>query len=313
VAPSSRNDIDIDYTFVQIGVRDDAVDFGMTCGNMASAVGPFAIDEGLVTAADGPAVVRIYNTNTDKVYHAHFAVSDGEAVEAGDAVIPGVSGAGAPVDLEFLDPSGARTKGVLPTGRPLDRMNLLDLGAVEASCVDSTNPVVFLRAADLGVDVTRSPQSLDADDALARRLEAVRRRAAVLMGMAATPENAFQSNPKIGLVVPPQDYRGLDGAMIRAAEMDIIIKMVSMGNFHRAIPLSSALCAASAAALAGTLVQEVTARHAPLRIGTASGVISASAKVERTAHGARILSATTRRTQRRLFAGRLPVPAELID
>jgi len=312
LAPSARPDADIDYTFVQIGVRDGVVDYGMTCGNMASAVGPFAIDEGLVSVADGPASIRIYNTNTDKIYHAHFAVEDGCAVEEGDVAIPGVSGRASPVILEFLDPAGARTSGLLPTGAPIDRLDVPGLGGVNVSLVDSTNPVVFLRATDVGLDPLAAPARLDEDARLAAQLELVRRHAAVAMGMASSPEEALQSNPKIGLVAPPEDFPCLDGSIAAQDEMDVIVRMVSMGNFHRAIPLSSALCAASAAAISGTVIHEISANHNALRIGTASGVITASAQTETTDSGTRILSASTIRTQRRLFEGQFRVPLSLL-
>ena len=313
VAPSARDDADVDYTFVQVGVRDGVIDYGMFCGNMAASVGPFAVDEGVVSVADGPAVVRVYNTNTNKIYHARFMVADGLAVEAGAFTIPGVSGSGARIDLEFIDPGGARTAGLLPTGQACDRLIVPNVGAIDVSCVDATNPVVFLRAAVLWVDATALPQQLDADSDLAVKIEAIRRNAAVAMGMAPNTDAVLQSNPKIGVVAPPAALPALDGHTIPASDMDVIIKMVSMENFHRAIPLSSSMCAAAAAAVPGTVVHEVSANHAPLRIGTASGVIESRAMVSQRDNSYHADSAATSRTQRRLFQGQLPVPAEWLS
>ena len=310
VAPSARDDADVDYTFVQVGVRDGVIDYGMFCGNMAASVGPFAVDEGVVSVADGPAVIRVYNTNTNKIYHARFMVADGRAVEAGAFTIPGVSGSGARIDLEFIDPGGARTASLLPTGQACDRLIVPHVGAIDVSCVDATNPVVFLRAADLRVDATALPQQLDADSDLAVKIEAIRRNAAVAMGMAPNIDAVIQSNPKIGVVAPPAALPALDGYTIPASNMDVIIKMVSMENFHRAIPLSSSMCAAAAAAVPGTVVHEISNNHAPLRIGTASGVIESRATVSQRDNGYHADSAATSRTQRRLFQGQLLVPAE---
>ena len=313
VAPSARDDADVDYTFVQVGVRDGVIDYGMFCGNMAASVGPFAVDEGVVSVADGPAVVRVYNTNTNKIYHARFMVADGLAVEAGAFTIPGVSGSGARIDLEFIDPGGARTAGLLPTGQACDRLIVPHVGAIDVSCVDATNPVVFLRAADLRVDATALPQQLDADSDLAVKIEAIRRNAAVAMGMAPNTDAVLQSNPKIGVVAPPAALPALDGNTIPASNMDVIIKMVSMENFHRAIPLSSSMCAAAAAAVPGTVVHEISTNHVPLRIGTASGVIESRATVSQRDNGYHADSAATSRTQRRLFQGQLPVPDEWLS
>ena len=313
VAPSARDDADVDYTFVQVGVRDGVIDYGMFCGNMAASVGPFAVDEGVVSVSDGPTVIRVYNTNTNKIYHARFMVADGLAVEAGAFTIPGVSGSGARIDLEFIDPGGARTAGLLPTGQACDRLIVPNVGAIDVSCVDATNPVVFLRAADLRVDATALPQQLDADSDLAVKIEAIRRNAAVAMGMAPNTDAVLQSNPKIGVVAPPAALPALDGNTIPASDMDVIIKMVSMENFHRAIPLSSSMCAAAAAAVPGTVVHEISTNHAPLRIGTASGVIESRATVSQRDNGYHADSAATSRTQRRLFQGQLPVPAEWLS
>ena len=124
IAPSNHSEADVDYTFAQVAVNEPIVDYAATCGNLSSAVGPFAIDEGLLKAGDGETVVRVFNTNTSKIYHARFAVKDSFAVVNGDQAIPGVSGTGAPIALEYLDPGGSRTTGLLPTGNPIDRLEL---------------------------------------------------------------------------------------------------------------------------------------------------------------------------------------------
>ena len=130
VGPPSRDDADIDYTFAQVAIRNDLVDFNNNCGNMSSAMGPFAIDEGLVEVAGDEAVVRVHNTNTGKIIRARFAIDDGRAAVDGDHELPGVAGVGAKVRLEFLDPGGANTGKLLPTGNVLDALDVPGLGEI---------------------------------------------------------------------------------------------------------------------------------------------------------------------------------------
>src|SRR5690606_35771456 len=151
VGPPTRPDADVDYTFAQVQVKEARVDYGGNCGNMSSAIGPFAVDEGLVAAGSGEATVRIHNTNTGKIIHSTFPVAHGRSVERGDLVIPGVSGSGAPVRLDFLEPGGASTGRLLPTGRATDRLEVPGMGAVTVSLVDAANACVFLDAETLGL------------------------------------------------------------------------------------------------------------------------------------------------------------------
>ena len=167
VGPPTHPDADVDYLFAQVQVDRASVDYGGNCGNMSSAIGPFAVDEGLVDApADGPARVRIHNVNTGKLIAATFEVRGGRSVEAGDYAIKGVSGTGAPLRLDFLDPGGAATGSLLPTGRVVDTVDAGVSGPVDASFVDAANPCVFVRARDVGVRGTELPDQLEADTTL---------------------------------------------------------------------------------------------------------------------------------------------------
>src|SRR6476659_5341746 len=125
LAPSDRPDADVDYTFAQVQIREPRVDYRSNCGNMSSAVGPFAVDEGLVRPNGDTAVVRIFNTNTQKIIRLTFPLEDGRAATDGDLAIPGVAGTGAPVRLDFLAPGGATTGRLLPTGSATDQLNVL--------------------------------------------------------------------------------------------------------------------------------------------------------------------------------------------
>ena len=158
---SGRPDADIDYTFAQVLVKEAHVDYGGNCGNMSSAVGPFAVDEGLVQVADGMATVRIYNTNTDRIIHSTFEVRDGEPVEQGSLAIPGVAGNGAPIRLDFLSPGGASTGRLLPTGRVLDTVEVPGIGPVEVSMVDAANAVVLVEAGAIGLEGREALRELE--------------------------------------------------------------------------------------------------------------------------------------------------------
>ncbi|MCL6285121.1 PrpF family protein [Ruegeria sp. 2012CJ41-6] len=303
---SARKDADVEYTFVQIAVDQPVADYGSACGNMSSCVGPFAVEEGLVRAdEDGEALVRIFNTNTGQIYHARFPVQDGAPVEQGDFTIPGVSGSGARVTLDFLRPGGAATGRLLPTGKPVNVLRVAGLGAVEASLVDAANPVVFVRAEALGKTASEMPQALDADTDYMARMEAIRREAAVRMGLAETVTEAALSNPKVAIIGAPQTFTALDGSAHGADSHDLGVRLISMGNSHRAITLTGGMCTGVAAHIPGTLVNRITSAARPLRIGNPSGVLPVMAEVLQGPDGPEAISVSTFRTQRRIMDGRV--------
>jgi 2-methylaconitate cis-trans-isomerase PrpF len=316
VGPPSRPDADVDYTFGQVEVTRPLVDYRGNCGNISSAIGPFALDEGLLPAREPETVVRIHNTNTRKLIHARVPVEDGAAAVAGDFVLDGVPGAGARIALDFLDPGGAVTGRLLPTGRPRDTLEVPGLGPLEASLVDATNPVVAVRARDLGLTGAEAPEALDAVPGLPARLEAIRAAAAVRMGLAADPGEATARSPavpKVALVAPPAAFRTLGGAAVPAAAADLLARVISMGRAHRAIALTAAMCLAVAAHVEGTLVREAAGGPPPgadVRLGHPSGVLPVAARVERDPAGAAVARAVTvYRTARRLMEGWVCVPA----
>jgi len=320
VGPPSRPDADLDYTFAQVSVADALVDYGSNCGNMSSAMGPFAIDEGLVkaAAANGEATVRIHNTNTNKIIAARFRVEEGLALVDGPVEIPGVAGTGAAVDLDFLEPGGAGTGALLPTGNVIDRLTVPGHGAIDASLVDAANAFVFVDARTLGLDGSELPAEIDARTEVMAQLEAIRAEAGVLMGYATSARSItsdYPSVPKIGFVAPPAAATTLTGEAIAASEMDLTGRMVSMGNVHRALPLTGVLGFAVAAQIEGTLVHRATRKRgdsALLRLAHPSGIVEAAADVSRTPHGWQAAMASVRRTQRRLFDGYVYVPASRV-
>jgi 2-methylaconitate cis-trans-isomerase PrpF len=313
VAPSRRDDADIDYTFAQVQIREAAVDYRSNCGNMSSAVGPFAVDEGLIRPNGDRAVVRIFNTNTRKIIRSTFPLADGRAATDGTLAIPGVAGSGAPVRLDFLTPGGATTGRLLPTGNPVDALMVPGLGLIAVSMVDAANACVFVLARDLGLTGHELPDALDRDTALLAKLQQIRRTASVAMGIARDEEEArtIHGVPIIGFVAPPMDAPTLSGEPIRADEVDLTARFLSNGQPHRALPLTASLCTGVAARISGTLVNRVLGPNAgeSVRIGMPSGILTVDADVSRdrdgtwTAH-----SGAFYRTARRLFDGRVYVP-----
>jgi hypothetical protein len=174
VGPPTHPEADIDFTFAQVLVREARVDYHSNCGNMSSAVGPFAVDECLVEAGGDQARVVIHNTNTGKLVIATFPLDDGGAAVDGPLEISGVTGSGAPVHLEFHDPGGAGTGKLLPTGNTLDVLDVPGIGRVEASLVDAANACVFIEAARAGITGTEAPAELDGRTELMEFLEAIR-------------------------------------------------------------------------------------------------------------------------------------------
>ncbi|MCW5604435.1 MAG: PrpF family protein, partial [Burkholderiales bacterium] len=256
IGPATRPDADIDYTFAQVQIKDALVDYTSNCGNMSSAMGPFAVDEGLIKVSGSEVLVRVHNTNTKKVIWSRFTLDDGQAAVDGDLAIPGVSGTGAPVRLEFRDPGGATTGKLLPTGNAVDTLDVPGYGKFEASLVDAANATCFLNAADLGLKGTEMPEELDRNAELLKKLAAIRIAASVAMGIGKTPEEAAAKRtvPFIGFVSGPQDATALSGDRIEAGKVDLTARMLSNGQPHRALPLTVSLCTAVAARIAGSVV-----------------------------------------------------------
>ena len=318
VGPPTRPDADIDYTFAQVQVKEARVDYGANCGNMSAAMGPFAVDEGLVKASGKEAMVRVHNTNTRKLIWSRFPLDEGLSAVDGDLAIPGVAGTGAPVKLEFREPGGATTGKLLPTGNVVDTLDVPGVGKVRASLVDAANATIFVSAADLGLKGTELPDEIDANPALLKKLAAIRIAGSIAMGIARTPEEAAKraAIPFIGFVSPPQDAKTLTGETIRGADVDLTGRMMSSGQPHRALPLTCSLCMAVAARLQGSVVHEVTRPtdnpESEIRIAMPSGVLTVAASVRRLEGQWHADQGAFFRTQRRMFEGHVLLRASRV-
>ncbi|MBI3998283.1 MAG: hypothetical protein HY355_04560 [Armatimonadetes bacterium] len=318
IAPASVPDADVDYTFGQVNVASPMIDYGGNCGNISSAVGPYAIDEGLVRATDPVTTVRIWQTNTRKRIIAHVPTSGGLHQAEGNYAIDGVPGTGAMITLEFLEPGGSMTGGLLPTGRPAEPLEVPDLGTITVSLVDAANPVVFVRPSEVGLVGTEMPDRVDGDPDLLRRIEAIRAHGAVRMGLAPTPEEATAGSPgvpKIAFVSSPASYTSTSGRAILAGAIDLVGRIMSMGRLHRSYALTGAICTAVASLTPGTIVHEAARAFDGLdrtvRIGHPAGIIEAGAKVGQRQGQWIAEKVVTRRTARRLMEGVAFVPYSL--
>jgi 2-methylaconitate isomerase len=315
VGPSSRADADIDYTFAQVQVKEAKVDYSGNCGNMSSAMGPFAVDEGLVKVSGNEALVRIHNTNTKKIIHACFALDNGLAAVDGDLAIPGVAGTGAPVRLEFRDPGGASTGKLLPTGNVIDILDVPGVGRIRASLVDAANACCFLDAADLGLTGTEMPDTLDTSTELLDKLSKIRIAASIAMGIGKDPADAARKKvvPFIGFVSAPQDAQSLSGSPIKGDSVDLTGRMLSNGQPHRALPLTVSLCMAVAARIEGSLVHQLTrAGSDDIRIAMPSGILVVAATVKKENGAWHAEQGAFYRTQRRMFDGQVYVRASRV-
>lgn len=318
IGRSRRADSDVTFTFGQVDVRTPTIDWSSTCGNISAAVGPFAVDEGLVPALEPLTRVRVLATNTGKRYIAQVPVCDGQAEVEGAYTIDGVPAPGACIRLEYLEPGGSLGGGLLPTGQPRQELGLTDGRRVSVSVVDAAIPTIFVRADEIGADVRRLAPELDSDQSLQTRLEDIRCRGAVLLGLAASPEDApthSPAAPKIALVASPARYRTSGGQDIEVGRMDVLARAISMGNTHRTFPATVSMCTAVAAAVDGTVVHQVSqvASAGRLRIGHPAGVMELGAEVQRCGSEWRAERIITQRTARRIMEGSVLVPSQYLE
>jgi len=312
IAPSGRDDCDVDYHFGHVSIETPIIDWSGNCGNLSAAVGPFAVDEGLVAANGASATVRVWQANLGKRFLAQVPIVDGRAAVDGDCVMDGVAFAGAPIALTFEDAGGEPDGGVLPTGRPMDTLHVPGLGDIHASLVHAGNVAVFVRAADVGLSGTETPAEMEADPTRLERLNAIREQATVALGLAETPEQARRerpATPKIHWVAPPVAHTLRTGRKLDVDEIDLCARALSMGRAHHAYPGTSAIATAVAAALPGTVAHECVGRETEtVRIGHAAGrmVVGACVKACEGVWHARHVRLT--RTARRLMRGEAFVP-----
>lgn len=316
ISPSPSPDYDVVYNFGQVSIDRPMVDYKSNCGNISSAVGPFAVDEGLVKAQEPITRVRIHQLNTDKLITAEVPVKNGRFDEKGDYAIAGVPGAYSRITLRFADPGGALTGQLFPTGHRQDNFEIPGHGTVAVTIIDAANPVVLVQAEAIGLTGTEIDE-IDAGDAIKATLEAIRCKAAVRIGLALSEEEATQQSqavPKIAFVTTPKSYTTTGGQTVAEQEIDITARIMSMGTLHRSYAVSGGISTAGAAMIPGTIAYDLLSdgarRNELLRIGHPGGIIDIGAVIEMEGEQYRYREAVIGRTARRLMEGYVLVPEE---
>jgi len=320
IGTPSRPDADVDYTFGYVGITQASVDWKGNCGNISSAVGPYAIDEGIVKATDPVTTVRIHNTNTKKLLIADVPTAGGRFQPEGDYAISGCPGTGAKILLDFRATAGSVTGRLLPTGRATDTLTLDGGRTLTVSFVDCSNPFVFVRAADLGLTNTESVDAWTAHPTALKVMEEIRCAAAEVLGIAKDRRTASKDSPgvpKVALVAPPQAFTAFSGKPVAAGESHILTRMTSLQKPHKAFATTGGVCLAVAARIPGTVVHDAippAVRGADtLHIGHPSGVMAVEVLVEGAEGGFAVRRAAIGRTARRLMDGFAYIPASLVS
>lgn len=320
IGPSSRPGVDVDYTFGQVSVTESVIDWRGNCGNISSAVGLYAVDEGFVKPAEPTTKVSIYNTNTDKMIYATVPVKHGRGLSEGDYEIRGVPGTGARILLEFDDPAGSVTKKLLPTGNPKDTIDLGSKGKFTVSVVDAANPVVFCKAEELGLVGTELPTEVEGMPGILELIEEIRSVVAAKIGIVREAKVATKESPaipKIGFVSKKRDYKSPDGKTISAKDIDFVARLASMQKMHRAYMVTGGVCTGAACKIEGTVVWDVldeTARKSDVfRIGHPYGVMDVKVTSNAGDPAKLIQRVGVGRTARRLLEGYAFVPKSVFE
>ena len=301
VVVDEPHDGELTYWFGQVAINAPHIDWNGNCGNLTTAVGPFALEEGLVQGHDPVTRVTLHNANTGTKIEAEVPTSNGTFRVDGKHVVDGVPGAGSPVVTRYLDPAGKTTGSLLPTGDATTQVTLASGEQLWVSVVDAASVFAFIRAEDLGVDMSQTDVSvLNADAELLERIEEIRSRLAVQLGRVNDPTDAATESATVPRIIV---FGPGDNVMVHA-------RAVMMGVFHRALPMTGALCLAAAAHTPGTLVAdgltEPTAREVIIGHPRGQAAVEVDAKTDD--YKTRIESLGVTRTARRIMDGNVYVP-----
>ena len=318
LSKSTRAGHDVDYLYGQVSIDKDFVDWSGNCGNLSTAAGAFAIHAGLVEASripdHGVCVVRIWQANIGKTIIAHVPVANGQVQEAGDFELDGVAFPAAEIVLEFMDPSDDGEEGgaMFPTGHLVDDLEVPGIGTFKATMINAGIPTVFVNAADIGYQGTELREDINGDPAQLARFEKIRVAGALRMGLIQTPEEAAtrQHTPKIAFVSPPKDYTASSGKTIAAADVDLLVRALSMGKLHHAMMGTCAVAIGTAAAIPGTLVNLAAGggERASVRFGHPSGTLRVGAEAKQDNGQWTVTKAVMSRSARILMEGWVRVP-----
>ncbi|TRO41131.1 2-methylaconitate cis-trans isomerase PrpF [Pseudomonas sp. ALS1131] len=320
LSKSSQPEHDVDYLYGQVSIDKAFVDWSGNCGNLSTAAGAFAIHAGLVDPAripeNGTCVVRIWQANIQKTIIAHVPVTGGQVQETGDFELDGVTFPAAEIVLEFLDPSDDGEEGgsMFPTGNLVDDLEVPGIGTFKATMITAGIPTIFVNAEDIGYQGTELREAINGDPAQLARFEQIRIAGALRMGLIKTAEEAAtrQHTPKIAFVSPPKDYRTSSGKDVKAGEVDLLVRALSMGKLHHAMMGTCAVAIGTAAAIPGTLVNLAAGggEREAVRFGHPSGTLRVGAQARLVSGQWTVTKAVMSRSARILMEGWVRVPGD---
>ena len=309
ISPSTREDADVDYTFGQVSITESFIDYGGNCGNISSAVGPYAIDDGIVTPVEPITTVRIHLTNSDRILVAKVPVKDGKALVNGDFEIDGVPGTGAKISLDWSDVVGGITGSLLPTSNVKDTIDV-DGKIYTVSVIDAGNVVVFINAEELGLEGIETPQEIDANSELGETIEAIRGRVCQKIGLVnnwkdARVETPYQ--PFFAMVSKKRDYTCYNGTNVKANDIDLVSRLSFMLKMHKAYPITGTVATGVAARVKGSVVWDLLDDKAKdaneILIGHPQGIIPVESTAEYDDDTTIIKNISVYRTARRIMDG----------
>lgn len=315
LSKSSQPDHDVDYLFGQVSIDKPFVDWSGNCGNLSAAVGAFAICSGLVSddrlVQNGFTTVRIWQANIKKTIIAHIPMGDGQVQETGDFELDGVTFPAAEIQLEFLEPADGEGA-MFPSGNLIDQLTVPEVGTFDVTYINAGIPTLFINAKDLGYSGTELQDHINSDQDALNRFEKIRAHGALAMGLIDNLEQAKQRQhtPKIAFVAPPQAYLSSSGKSVETADIDLLVRALSMGKLHHAMMGTAAVAIGAAAAIPGTLVNIAAGGQARdiVRFGHPSGTLKVGAEAHITEGEWTVTKAIMSRSARLLMEGRVFIP-----
>ncbi len=320
LSKSSQPNHDVDYLYGQVSIDKAFVDWSGNCGNLSTAAGAFALHAGLVDAEripqNGVCVVRIWQANINKTIIAHVPVTNGQVQELGDFELDGVTFPAAEIVLEFLDPAdegeGEGGGSMFPTGNLIDDLDVPNVGILKATMITAGIPTVFVNAEDIGYTGTELQEAINSDTKALAKFEAIRVAGALRMGLIKHPDEALtrQHTPKIAFVAQPKDYISSSGKAVKASDVDLLVRALSMGKLHHAMMGTAAVAIGTAAAVSGTLVNLAAGggERQAVRFGHPSGTLRVGAEAKQVNGEWTVTKAIMSRSARILMEGWVRVP-----
>ncbi|MBK1674045.1 2-methylaconitate cis-trans isomerase PrpF [Ectothiorhodospira shaposhnikovii] len=320
LSKSTRPDHDVDYLFGQVSIDKAFVDWSGNCGNLTAAVGAFGISTGLVDPDripdNGIATVRIWQANIGKTIIAHVPITDGAVQETGDFELDGVTFPAAEVQIEFMEPADDTGGSMFPTGNLVDDLDVPGLGTLKATMINAGIPTIFVNAEDMGYTGTELQEAINGDTEALERFETLRAHGALRMGLISDLKEAAQRQhtPKVAFVAGPKDYVSSSGKPVRAEDVDLLVRALSMGKLHHAMMGTAAVAIGTAAAIPGTLVNLAAGggERTAVRFGHPSGTLRVGAQARCENGEWTVTKAIMSRSARVLMEGWVRIPADSV-